>query len=214
MSLISRMFGASMVMIAALLSPGLGMPSASAAPCPDVEVLFARGTFEPPGVGDVGQAFVDALRAQVGNKSVDVYPVNYPASIDFSTAAAGVIDASAKIRDVAASCPKTKMVLGGYSQGAAVIDGITAPAIGGVAITAQMPTSVSDHVAAVTVFGNPSARLGQPLTILSPLYGSRTADLCNTNDPICSLGKDFNSHVHYPESGLVNVAAQWVTKHV
>ena len=60
------------------------MPSASAQPCPDVEVVFARGTGEPPGVGGVGQAFVDALRSKVGGKSVDVYPVNYPASSDFA----------------------------------------------------------------------------------------------------------------------------------
>ena len=35
------------------------LPSAAANPCPDVEVVFARGTTEPPGVGGVGQAFVD-----------------------------------------------------------------------------------------------------------------------------------------------------------
>jgi cutinase len=104
MSVKSRLFGAVVVAFAGLVSPAIGMPSASAAPCSDVEVIFARGTFEPPGVGDTGQAFVDALRAKLGDKSVDVYPVNYPASIDFSTAAAGVIDASNRVRDIAASC--------------------------------------------------------------------------------------------------------------
>jgi cutinase len=38
----------------------------SAAPCPDVEVVSARATTEPPGVGQVGQAFVDSLRSHVG----------------------------------------------------------------------------------------------------------------------------------------------------
>jgi len=112
MSVISRFLGAAAVGASVLLSPVV-IPSASAAPCPDVEVVFARGTFEPPGVGDTGQAFVDALRAKVGDKSVDVYPVNYPASLDFSTAADGIIDATNKIRDMAASCPDTEMVLGG-----------------------------------------------------------------------------------------------------
>jgi cutinase len=191
------------------------MPTAAAADsCPSIEVVFARGTDEPPGIGRVGQALVDSLRPMVKGKTIRAYAVQYPASWDFLGVADGAKDATAHVQDTVANCPSTKIVLGGYSQGAAVIDGITAPAIAGVAMTAQMPTSVSDHVAAVTVFGNPSARLGQPLTILSPLYGARTADLCNTNDPICSLGKDFNSHVHYPESGLVKVAAQWVTKHV
>src|SRR6267142_1601600 len=120
MSVISRVLGAAAVGASVLLSPVV-VPSASAAPCPDVEVVFARGTFEPPGVGETGQAFVDALRGQVGGKSVDVYPVNYPASLDFATAADGIIDATNKIRDMAASCPNTKMALGGYSQGAAVM---------------------------------------------------------------------------------------------
>jgi cutinase len=106
------------------------------------------------------------------------------------------------------------MVLGGYSQGAAVVDVITTSPIAGVGFKAPMPAAVADHIAAVTVFGNPSARVGQPLTMLSPLYGAKTADMCNTNDPICSLGKDFGSHVRYPESGLVKRAAQWAVDHL
>jgi cutinase len=193
----------------------IAMPTAAAADkCPSIEVVFARGTDEPPGIGKVGQALVDSLRPMVKGKTIRTYAVDYPASWDFLAVADGAKDAIDHVQATVAKCPSTKIVLGGYSQGAAVIDGITAPAIGGVAITAQMPASAADHVAAVAVFGNPSARLGQPLTILSPVYGARTADLCNTNDPICSQGKDFNSHVRYPESGLVKLAAQWVTKHV
>ena len=75
MSVISRFFGVAAVATSALLGSVINIPGASADPCPDVEVVFARGTFEPPGVGDTGQAFVDALRAQLGGKSVDVYPV-------------------------------------------------------------------------------------------------------------------------------------------
>jgi Cutinase len=48
------------------------VPSASAGPCPDVEVVFARGTTEPPGVGAVGQNFVDTLRSHVGAISLRV----------------------------------------------------------------------------------------------------------------------------------------------
>ena len=36
-------------------------PSAAAADCPDIEVVFARGTDEPPGIGVVGQALVLSL---------------------------------------------------------------------------------------------------------------------------------------------------------
>ncbi|OPE55210.1 cutinase family protein, partial [Mycolicibacterium diernhoferi] len=65
------------------MAVGTTVPTASAEPCPDVEIVFARGTSEAPGVGGTGQAFVDAVRAQTPGKSVAVYPVNYPASDNF-----------------------------------------------------------------------------------------------------------------------------------
>src|ERR1700738_3040247 len=161
MRMINRLFGAAVMLTSPLLSPAIGTPSASAAPCSDIDVVFARGTFEPPGVGLTGQAFVDSLRSQVGGKSVDVYPVNYPASLDFATAADGVIDASNRVRDMAASCPNTKMVLGGYSQGGAVLGYITADAIPAgftppAGIRGPVPPGVADHVAAVALLGKPS----------------------------------------------------------
>src|SRR5947209_16820689 len=94
------------------------LPSAAAQPCPDVQVVFARGTGEAPGVGPTGQAFVDDLRGRVGGKSLDVYPVNYPASNEWATGVDGIRDAGAHIVSTAHDCPNTKMVLGGYSQGA------------------------------------------------------------------------------------------------
>ena len=92
-------------------------------------MVFARGTFEAPGVGATGQAFVDALTAQLPGKTVAVYAVNYPASLDFEAAADGIADASNKIESIAANCPNTKIVLGGYSQGAAVAGYTTADAV-------------------------------------------------------------------------------------
>ena len=64
----------------------------------DVEVVFARGTAEPEGLGREGQAFVDSLKADVKGKSVSVYAVNYPASYDFIQATAGASDASAHVQ--------------------------------------------------------------------------------------------------------------------
>src|SRR5271163_1968579 len=92
-------------------------PSASAAPsvtaggCPNVEVVFARGTGESPGVGYFGDAFVDTLRPKLGGKSLGVYGVNYPATMDFPTALDGIDDAGNHVEQTAANCPNTKMVL-------------------------------------------------------------------------------------------------------
>jgi len=192
-----------------------GASAASAAPkCNDIELVFARGTDEPAGLGVVGKSLVDTLRPMVKNQSIGTYAVKYPASWDFLQVAAGANDASRRIQAITATCPDSKIVLGGYSQGAAVIDVVTTSPIAGLGYTAPLPAAVVPHVAAVAVFGNPSARIGRPLTILSPDFGARTADLCNTNDPVCSRGDDFDAHVRYPQSGLVKLAAQWITKNV
>src|ERR1700757_1878944 len=140
---IARLVGAAAVAVAvavamATWAPLLSapLPSASADPCPDVEVVFARGTSEPPGVGGVGQAFVDALNSQVGGRSVGVYAVNYAASSDFGagidfarTFVDGVRDAGAHVESTAANCPNTRIVLGGYSQGAALAGFVTSAVI-------------------------------------------------------------------------------------
>src|SRR5690349_11773017 len=100
-----------------------GAPAASAAPkCSDIEVIFARGTDEPAGIGAVGQAFVDTLRPMVKGSTLSSYAVQYPASWDFLKAAAGATDMSKHAQTTASQCPKTQIVLGGYSQGAAVVD--------------------------------------------------------------------------------------------
>ena len=99
--------------------------TASAQDCPDIEVIFARGTDDTPGLGAVGDAFVGALRDKVGGRSVGAYAVNYPATYNFLLAGEGANDASAHVQYMMGACPNTRLVLGGYSQGAAVIDVIT-----------------------------------------------------------------------------------------
>lgn len=207
-------------------APVISAPAASADPCPDVQVVFARGTFEPAGVGAIGQSFVDSLRAQLPDRSVDVYPVNYPASLDFARAADGVLDASNKVQDVVAKCPKTKMVLGGYSQGAAVMAYTTTDTVPAdyelpAGITGPMPESTAGHVAAVTLFGKPSTGFLQMLDQTAPPitigaeYGPKALDLCVDNDPVCSgHGGDPSVHGSYAVNGMTDQAAQFAAQHV
>ena len=186
-------------------------PLVGAAPCPDVEVVFARGTTEPPGVGGIGQAFVDSLRSQVGGRSVGVYAVNYPASNDFGRSApAGGDDMSAHVQAMAASCPSTRIVLGGYSQGAAVVD----------LATTSMPADVSGNVAAAAEFGAARSTFADslspgPLPSVGPLYRAKTIEMCVPNDPICSQGGwDMRAHGAYVQTGMVNDAAAFAASRV
>jgi cutinase len=207
--------GVTLVAPAVVSSETAAVASAEAAACPAVQVVFARGTGEPDGIGRVGQAFVDSLRPLVKGKSVGVYAVNYPATRDFLRAADGANDASNFVQNIANTCPDTKIVLGGYSQGAAVIDAITVADQPTLGYTQIMPANVADHVAGVAVFGNPSIRLlGNPLTALSPQYGYKTIDLCNGADPVCSGGDDVAAHSLYVQSGLTTQAAQFVAERV
>ncbi len=187
------------------------LPRATAS-CPDVEVVFARGTDEPPGVGRVGQAFVGSLRQQT-RKSVGAYGVNYPANKDFLAAANGANDASNHVQQMANNCPNTKLVLGGYSQGAAVIDIVTAAPLLGLGFHQPLPTGAADHVAAVALFGNPSARAGGLMSALTPNFDGKTIDLCNQGDPICSNGNQWNAHLGYVP-GLTNQAAHFVVARI
>src|SRR5690242_9788540 len=108
-----RKFGTASMAALSILTPITVAPAAQAEPCPDVEVVFARGTSEPVGIGRVGQALVDNLQGQLGGRSVSAYAVNYPATYDFLGAADGATDATNHIATMAAACPSTKFVLGG-----------------------------------------------------------------------------------------------------
>ncbi len=195
---------------ALLLAPPLA-PRAWAS-CPDVEVVFARGTDEPPGVGRVGEAFVSSLRQQT-HRNVGAYGVNYPANKDFLAATDGANDASNHVQHMADSCPNTKLVLGGYSQGAAVIDIVTAAPLPGLGFRQPLPADAADHVAAVALFGNPSSRAGGLMSALTPDFGGKTIDLCNQGDPICSNGNQWKAHLGYVP-GMTNQAASFVAGRV
>jgi cutinase len=197
------------VAAAAVITPALASAPTASAQCPDIEVVWARGTGEDVGVGRIGNAFVDALRGKVGGRSVNVYAVNYPADFDFLAAASGANDASGHIQYMMGACPNTRLVLGGYSQGAAVMDVIAAVPIPAVGFTNPLPPNAPDFVAAIAVFGNPSAKLGLPLT-MSPVWGGRAIDLCNANDPICQTdGESVPAHKAYA-GGPTDQAATFV----
>lgn len=207
---------------AAMVAGPVATANAADDSCAAVEVVFARGTFEAPGVGATGQAFVDALSARLPGKTVETYGVNYPASLDFGQAVDGVADAANKIQSVAAECPSTKIVLGGYSQGAAVAGyttsstvpaGITLPA----SISGPLPPAVASHVAAVALFGTPDPwflgladRNAPPITI-GDGYAGKTVQLCAPGDPVCYPGGlDRSAHSSYKSNGMADQAADFV----
>ncbi len=187
-----------------------------------MEAVFARGTTEAPGVGAIGQAFVDSLQSKVGPKTFGVYAVDYPATPTFPPQSTGFRDAGDHVESMAATCPKTKMVLGGYSQGAAVMGFVTSAAIpdgvDAADVPKPMPADVANHVAAVTLFGTPSHRfmdtVGAPQVVIGPLYQPKTLELCAADDPVCSDGGDWAAHAAYADDGMVDQAANFAASHI
>jgi cutinase len=210
-----------LAMIAVVAGPTATANAADGA-CAAVEVVFARGTFEAPGVGATGQSFVDALSARLPGKTVDAYGVNYPASLNFGQAVDGIADAANKIQSIATECPATKIVLGGYSQGAAVAGYTTSSVVpAGIALPASisrpMPASVASHVAAVALFGTPDewflglADRAAPPINMGDLYAGKTIQLCAAGDPVCYPGGlDRSAHSSYKTNGMADQAADFV----
>ncbi|WP_066065679.1 cutinase family protein [Frankia sp. EI5c] len=202
-----------MTATAGTMGAGIAASPAVAATCSDVDVVFARGSGELPGLGITGTPFVNSLKQNLSGKSVSSYAVNYAADVAQLSAGAGATDMTRHVRSVAASCPNTKFVLGGYSQGASVTDiSIGIPTLLGSGET--IPTNLAPRVAAVVVFGNPLALYGQKITTVSPLYGPKAKEFCNLGDPVCAAGFNVYAHLTYGFDGSTTNGATFAAQKV
>lgn len=192
------------------------IPAASAA-CPQVELVFARGRLEPAGPGSIGNALISALRSKV-NKNIGMYAVRYPADNEIDI---GANDMSAHIQNMAKNCPDTRLVLGGYSLGAAVTDVVLALPFTFFGFTNPLPEGMDQKIAAVSLFGNGAAWVG-PITNFNPLYSERTIELCHGADPICNPAdpntweQNWSQHLakEYIAAGMVNQAADFIAARI
>ncbi|WP_028809751.1 cutinase family protein [Streptomyces sp. 351MFTsu5.1] len=175
-------------------------PSATAAACSDIDVVAARGTFEPGTLGFiVGDPVFSALQRKLTGRNLSSYRVNYPADLSPTSAAQGNADLVNHVKSQASTCPDQRFILVGYSQGANVVDnsiGISsAGAVVGSPIVATLPAAVEPKVAAVLLFGNPIRAIGKSVT---GTYQSRTIDFCAQGDPVCEAGgNDTLAHLGY-----------------
>ncbi|KUH81680.1 cutinase [Mycobacterium sp. GA-1999] len=211
--------GAVVLAAAGLIAPVItgqreAVPLAAAQSCPEAELIFARGRTESPGAGVVGNALISALRNKT-DKNVNLYAVSYPADYEIDI---GANDMSSRIQDMAGRCPDTRLVLGGYSLGAAVTDVVLAAPIAAFGFDKPLPPGMDRHIAAIALFGNGAAWVG-PITNFSPLYRERTIELCHGADPICNPAEPKTWEGNWPDhaarayinAGMVNQAADFIS---
>lgn len=174
----------------------------------DVEVVFARGSGEIPGLGIVGRPFVRSLRTNLSDNRISTYAVSYRALWNQTSVGAGATDMVDRIVTMAAQKPKLKFVLGGYSQGAMVVY----LALGGRVWTdlankgeyKTLPPQLAGRIKAIVLFGNPLVRFGAKMP---GRYAALTRDFCNPGDPICTGGRNFLAHLTYGTNGSTERAA-------
>ena len=201
------------------VGPAAQLPVASAEPCAPVELIFARGRNEQPGVGRIGNALVADLNAQLP-QPVGVYAVNYPANTEI---AAGANDISNRIQYMAGACPATRLIVGGYSLGSVAAALALSANQSGLGFNRPLPPGMESHIAAVVLVGNFSKQLPGPQ--IAAQYVGRTIDICNSEDPVCSgrlpndlsdIQRVWNDHLQdgYISSGLVKQAADFAAARV
>ncbi|KAK1983914.1 cutinase [Colletotrichum cereale] len=180
-----------------------------------VHIIVCRASTERPGTGVIGEIATN-IQGQIPGS--DIEAVDYPAELNpyNPSEEAGVTAMTKLVRDYAARCPDTKMVLMGYSQGAQVAaDVVCGTSEQGFTATQPQPAEVADKVAAILLMGDPSHVSGQPYnqgtsqnngrfprskTAGCNAVANKMVSFCNTGDPFCDSGRNVQVHLRYVQS--------------
>ena len=189
--------------------------------CDDAIVIAARGSGQPPGVGEQNQAVIDKLAAaQMWDAfTVDAVPYPAPSVQDDPTAwfegrydesvDAGVVSTAAAVRRWTTTCADADIVLLGYSQGAQVVE----------STVEGLEPGASERISAVVVMASPrhdpgraeSTHVGGTITtdggLLGPWQpptwlGERLISVCDPGDLICSGALGFSHASAYLDADL------------
>ncbi|KAF7948062.1 uncharacterized protein EAE97_003473 [Botrytis byssoidea] len=151
--------------------------SIEARACSDVTVIFARGTTEVGTLGTVvGPPFLSALKSAFGSSSVTMNGVNYPADVPGFLEggdAAGSKTMASMVTSTLSSCPDTKLVISGYSQGGQLVHNAAK----------LLPADTTAKISSAVIFGDPDngdAVQGVP--------ADKTDIICHAGDNICQGG--------------------------
>ncbi|PLB47384.1 cutinase-domain-containing protein [Aspergillus steynii IBT 23096] len=162
--------------------------------CKELTFIFARGTTEMGNMGSVvGPPVAKNLNSLTGNQCA-VQGVDYPADAagNAMMGASGGPKMAEMVQKALKQCPKTKVVLGGYSQGSMVVHNAASKLSEG-------------QIAAAVLFGDPFK-----MQAVGKLDKSKTKEFCASGDPVCENG--FNVMAHLSYGGQAKEAAQFLVQ--
>ncbi|KUM65086.1 hypothetical protein ACN42_g1998 [Penicillium freii] len=149
--------------------------------CKEYTFIFARGTTEMGNMGSViGPPLAKQLNSLTGDK-VTVQGVDYPADAAGNAAMGGTGGPTmAKlVKQALSQCPKTKVLMGGYSQGAMVVH-------------KAADTLTADQITAAVLFGDPLKTQG-----VGKVASDKVKEFCHQGDPVCLNGVNTMAHLTY-----------------
>lgn len=156
--------------------------------CKPIILIFAKGTGENGNVGDgssPGPAWFSELRNAIGEDKIAVQGVQYEADV-FGYLVGGDPEGSQNYLTITnqavTQCPDSKIVIGGYSQGAQITHN-----------AAQLYSPlVTSRIAAVVLFGDPYT--DKPVGQVSP---TSVLEICHDGDIICTGSGGPDPHLTY-----------------
>ncbi|KAI2627145.1 carbohydrate esterase family 5 protein [Xylaria nigripes] len=171
--------------------------------CSPVIFLYARGTLQQGNLGSSpGPQVIEQLRATLSNTTVSAQGFNYHADLwaNFSPEGCHRKDAGrfGELLTLAATqCSESKIVISGYSQGAAIVH----------AAAKRVTPAVADRVVAVVTFGD--TRKAQDKGYIPGIEQSRVLILCHRKDKVCH-GTLLISDAHYHYHDLAPQAVEFI----
>ncbi|KAF2675229.1 cutinase-domain-containing protein [Microthyrium microscopicum] len=160
--------------------------------CKPYSLLFGRGTLEGAGLGLVGRPLASAAGSNWTSQAI-----NYDATMMGINCIGlpGGTKCVDQLNSLASKCPNTKIVVGGYSQGAMVAR----------ICVAYATPQARKQVAGMVLFGDPFN--GAPV---KDFPTDRIKDYCEATDGVCAGKLSISlGHLAYPTSA-VSDAAKWI----
>ncbi|KAI1847570.1 hypothetical protein JX266_006422 [Neoarthrinium moseri] len=173
--------------------------------CKDVVLVYARGSTQDGNMGDQpGPQLASALQASLGADRIAIQGVEYDAGLPQNLIPGGTnpleaADMAKLIANVSSTCPDSKIVVSGYSQGAAMVHR---------SVEQIDDQAVKDKIAAAVTFGDTQKH--QDDDQVPGLDPAKTLILCNDGDLVCD-GTLIVTSAHLDYTGKVQQASDFIT---